>query len=213
MKKTIIFPLLLAFLLLPSMGLAATHKVIKTSKPFFLQKVYTSRVLDLSIQGDPLATPQQCINHLLRQNPYPAITVSPEELVNYYYEEAKIEGIRADAAFAQALHETGYFRYGGDVVAPQNNYCGLGATGQDTKGVWFPDAQTGVRAHIQHLLAYSSTRRPVMPIVDPRYVLVKSSDKFGQCTTWNSLDGRWAVPGEGYGQKIQMIHTSILTGK
>lgn len=43
-----------------------------------------------------------------QNNPNPKITVSAEELVDYYYEEAGKEGIRPDAAFAQALKETGF---------------------------------------------------------------------------------------------------------
>ena len=213
MKKLIIIPLSAVLLLFSASAFAATHRVIKESRPFFMPKVYTRELLELSIQGNNTATREQCVNHLLLHNPYPYISVSPAELVEHYYEEAQIEGIRADVAFAQALHETGYFRYGGDVVAMQNNYCGLGTIGGGVKGAWFPDARTGVRAHIQHLLAYCSTRSPATPIVDPRYTLVRESNHFGQCRTWTSLGGHWAVPGEGYGEKIQIIHTLILTGK
>jgi len=168
---------------------------------------------DLTILGEPLATKEQCLEYLLKRNPFPALTVSPKELIDYYYEEGIHEGIRPDVAFAQALHETGNFRYGGDVVPLQNNYSGLGTTGGGVKGAWFPSAQMGVRAQIQHLLAYATTRPPKNPIVDPRYDLVKNSDRFGQSVTWTDLNGKWAVPGKTYGQKILTIHGKILTGR
>ncbi|SHJ55713.1 glucosaminidase domain-containing protein [Propionispora hippei] len=169
--------------------------------------------LALSIMGPPMATEEQCVQYLLRRNPLPLLTVSPRQLVAYYYEEATREGIRPDVAFAQALHETGNFRYGGDVVPLQNNYCGLGTTGGGVKGAWFETAQIGVRAQIQHLVAYTATRRPVTDIVDPRYELVRRSANFAQAVSWTDLNGRWAVPGTTYGQKIMTIHQRILEGE
>ena len=44
---------------------------------------------------------------------------------------------------------------GGTVTPDQNNYCGLGTTSAYVKGAYFPSSQLGVRAHIQHLLAYA----------------------------------------------------------
>lgn len=167
-------------------------------------------IFDLSIIGSPLATKEQCVQHLLRTNPYPAITVSPEELVNIYYYEAIDEGIRPDIVFAQALLETGYFKFGGDVVPLQNNYCGLGTSGKGVGGAWFFSAQIGVRAQVQHLLGYTSTRPPKKEIVDPRYELLKFSKNFGGVRTWTELNGKWAVPGINYGQKILKIHEKIM---
>lgn len=168
---------------------------------------------DLTIIGPPLATEEQCVKYLLRRNPMPLITVELRQLVQYYYAEGLSEGIRPDVAFAQAVHETGHFRYGGDVVPLQNNYCGLGTTGGGVKGAWFTSAQIGVRAQIQHLLGYSATRPPQKAVVDPRYELLKTTGKFGQAVTWTDLNGRWAVPGETYGQMILKIHQRILTEK
>lgn len=170
----------------------------------------TSTVFDLSIAGPPLATKEQCVQYLLRNNPFPAITVSPEELVTIFYKEAIDEGIRPDIVFAQALLETGYFKFGGDVVPLQNNYCGLGTTGNGRGGAWFFSAQIGVRAQVQHLLGYSSTILPKKEIVDPRYTLLKNSPNFGGVKTWTELNGKWAVPGNNYGQKILKIHEKIM---
>lgn len=159
---------------------------------------------DTSIIGTPMATQQQCVKYLLRNNPNPNLKVSPEEIVAYYYEEGKREGIRPDVAFAQALKETGFFRYGGDVIPEQNNYCGLGTTGGGVKGEFFATPQLGVRAHIQHLLSYTSKRPPKVEIVDPRYELIQKfrPQIFGKLTKWTDLNGVWAVPGKHYGEDI-----------
>lgn len=164
-----------------------------------------------SILGAPMATQQQCLTHLLRKNPHPAISVSPAALVSYYYEEGEREGVRPDVAFAQALHETGYFGYGGTVVPEQNNYCGLGTTSSRVRGTYFPSAKMGVRAHIQHLMAYASTRKPTEPIVDPRYGLVRTLYGNRTLGTWRELNGRWAVPGRYYGQRIMEVFGQILS--
>lgn len=170
----------------------------------------TLSTYDTSIIGTPIATQQQCVKYLLRNNPRPNLKVSAEEIVAYYYEEGRREGIRPDVAFCQALKETGFFRYGGDVVPEQNNYCGLGTTGGGVRGEYFSTPQLGVRAHIQHLLAYSSTRRPTMPVVDPRYGLVRQAYGSRTLGTWQDLNGRWAVPGRYYGQEILSMFRDVL---
>lgn len=171
----------------------------------------TVSAYDNSIMGTPLASQEQCVNYLLSVNPNPNIAVSPRELVSYYYEEGTREGIRPDVAFAQALKETGYFRYGGTVTPDQNNYCGLGTTSSQVKGAYFSSPQLGVRAQIQHLLAYASTRMPSTSVVDPRYSLVRSSYGTRTLTRWEDLNGRWAVPGYTYGEGIMSIFRAMLT--
>ena len=182
--------------------------VREDDSPFSVPKTLSE--YDTAIIGTPLASQEQCVSYLLSVNPHPAISVSPRELVAYYYEEGAREGIRPDVAFAQALKETGFFRYGGTVTPDQNNYCGLGTTSTEIKGAYFATSQIGVRAHIQHLLAYASTRRPVRPIVDPRYNLVRNV--YGTITlgNWQDLNGRWAVPGDSYGQSILSMFRAIL---
>ena len=184
------------------------REVVDTFEEVVVPKTVSTS--DTSIIGTPIATQQQCVKYLLRNNPHPNLSVSPEEIVAYYYEEGAREGIRPDVAFAQALKETGFFRYGGDVIPEQNNYCGLGTTGGGVKGEFFATAQLGVRAHIQHLLAYSSTRRPTTPVVDPRYGIVRQAYGSRTLGTWQDLNGRWAVPGRYYGQEILSMFRDIL---
>lgn len=157
---------------------------------------------DNMIMGGAVATQEQCVRYLLKHNPNPKLNVSPQELVSYYYEEGSRTGIRPDIAFAQALKETGYFRYGGTVIPAQNNYCGLGTTSATVQGAYFATPRLGVKAHIQHLLAYASVDPPQDNIVDPRYDLVRRSYGSNTLTQWKDLNGRWAVPGVGYGQSI-----------
>lgn len=87
-----------------------------------LQVPKTVSAYDDSIIGTPLATQEQCVKYLLSYNPSPNISCTPQQLVSFYYQEGEREGIRPDVAFAHALKETGFFRYGGDVVPSQNNY-------------------------------------------------------------------------------------------
>ena len=184
------------------------REVVDTFEEVVVPKTVSTS--DTSIIGTPIATQEQCVKYLLRNNPHPNLNVSPEQIVAYYYEEGAREGIRPDVAFAQALKETGFFRYGGDVIPEQNNYCGLGTTGGGVKGEFFATPQLGVRAHIQHLLAYTSTRKPTTPVVDPRYGIVRQAYGSRTLGKWQDLNGRWAVPGRYYGQEILSMFRDIL---
>ena len=158
----------------------------------------------ITIMGAAEATQEQMVHFIEKRNPQPKLNCSVEDIVRYYYEEAGREGIRPDVVLCQALKETGFFAYGGDVSPKQNNFCGLGATGNREPGLSFATPQIGVRAHIQHLLAYASTERPHTTLVDPRYKLLVQNrpDIHGQVTKWTGLNGVWAVPGTRYGQEI-----------
>ena len=167
----------------------------------------------VKILGAAEATQAQMAAFIRRRNPQPKLACSVEEIVRLYYEEAGAEGVRADIALCQALKETGFFAYGGDVLPAQNNYCGLGATGNKVKGAHFATPQEGVRAHIQHLMAYATTERPHAPLVDPRYDLVRlyRTDIYGNIKTWTGLNGVWAVPGTSYGQDILLLCREATT--
>lgn len=166
--------------------------------------------LDLSILGAPIATKEQCLAYLLKKNPYPLLSIPPGKLVDMYYEAGLTEGVRPDVAFAQSLHETGYFKYGGDVSPFQNNFAGIGATGNKARGASFALPLTGIYAQMQHLRGYATSLPPAAPLVDPRYDVLKTTPYFGKATTWISLNGKWAVPGNTYGQMILAIHEKIV---
>lgn len=122
-------------------------------------------------------------------------------LAELFLEEGAIEGIRGDIAFCQSIKETGWFRYGGQVLPEQNNFAGIGATNNSPvgKGAWFKTARDGVRAQIQHLKAYANDEALANPCIDPRFGLVTRGAANNQ---WTGLNGRWAVPGDGYGESI-----------
>lgn len=159
---------------------------------------------DITIFGEPVATQEQMVQFIRLRNPHPKINCSIEDLVRYYYEEGAVEGIRADIALCQSIKETGTWNYGGDVVPEQNNFCGLGTTGGGVKGAYFATPQLGARAHIQHLLVYTSTRPTKLENIDPRYdhIINNRRDVYGQVHTWTGLNGIWASPGHNYGQDI-----------
>lgn len=89
-----------------------------------------------------------------------------------YLSESKAEGVKAEVAFVQAMKETNFLKYGGDVDISQYNFAGLGATGGGVAGVSFESVKIGIRAQIQHLKAYATTEPLNNPCVDSRYSLV-----------------------------------------
>jgi hypothetical protein len=146
------------------------------------------------------------------------------EIAEAYLRIGYIYGVRGDVAFSQAILETNWFRFGGDVRADQNNFAGIGAVGGGARGASFPTIEQGVRAHIQHLFAYAT--KDAVPkgetIVDPRFQYVTR----GSAPNWEDLTGKWAVPGydtklyssfeeayqqgQTYGQKIISMHNALL---
>ena len=122
-----------------------------------------------------------------------------EDFCRIVMEESQAEGVRAEVVFCQAMHETGWLQFGGDVKAEQCNFAGIGATG-GVPGATFADVRTGIRAQVQHLKAYASTDPLVNDCVDPRFHLVER----GCAPYLSDLSGRWAV-GDSYGQKISAM--------
>lgn len=94
-----------------------------------------------------------------------------EQFAQIFYEETNAEGVKAEVAFTQCMKETGFLKYGGDVLPNQYNFAGIGATGA-VHGASFKDVRTGIRAQIQHLKAYASTSPLNNACVDPRFNLV-----------------------------------------
>lgn len=211
---------------LPAAAEIVSEIVSETTEP-----VQEYRYANLTIQGSNIATEAELQAMLDQKEPeirrmmetqYPELgfTQFPRDIVKLYLEIGEKYHIRGDLAFAQALKETGYFQFYGKVQAYQNNFCGLGCSGipnsgeealngvspdkaayvPDMHGISFATVADGVEAHIQHLYAYATTE-PLpdgCELVDPRFSYVKR----GAAKTWIDLDGRWAVPGNGYGESI-----------
>ena len=116
-------------------------------------------------------------------------------------EEANAEGVKAEILFAQAMYETGWLQFGGSVKAEQCNFGGIGAINTSAAGVAFDNVRIGLRAQAQHLKAYASFEPLHNACVDPRFNKVDR----GVAPCLEDLDGRWAVPGVGYGKRIALI--------
>ena len=160
----------------------------------------------------------QCCETILKNN-----SKFDTNIVKAFFGIAPIYGIDPIRAISQSILETGWFKYGGSAVTPdQHNYCGMGVTSNGVKGSSFDTVENGVRAQLQHLFAYGS--KEALPsgetLVDPRFKYVTR----GLAPTWEELAGRWCVPGyEGndpeasmkvgttYGQKIDKIYQGIIS--
>ncbi|MHB8870506.1 MAG: glucosaminidase domain-containing protein [Thermoleophilia bacterium] len=156
-------------------------------------------------------TAAELSTYLLRNESAPKFTVPTETLAGYYVKYAAEVGLRADVLWAQMLHETGFGAYGGSVSPGQNNYAGIGATGGGAPGISFATAEAGVMAHVAHMVAYVFTATPAPwanSTTDPRYDMVAPR---GVARVLSDLDGRWAVPGDGYGVAIEN-HVRAING-
>ena len=99
------------------------------------------------------------------------------DFASIVYDEAVAEGVSPELVFVQAMKETGWLRFGGDVSVSQYNFSGIGAVGGGAKGATFPDVRTGIRAQVQHLRAYAdnsvTTASLANAVVDPRFTYVR----------------------------------------
>lgn len=126
------------------------------------------------------------------------------DIAPIYWKYGQLYGIRPEVLYAQAAKETGFGRFGGAVRPEMHNYCGLktrSASGDATQDhASFPDDDTGVHAHVQHMAVYTGLA-PIGPVVDPRYDLVKGLPWAGTVRYVEELGGKWA-PNPEYGVSI-----------
>lgn len=114
-------------------------------------------------------------------------------------------GILPEVAFAQALKETANFNFGGTALPEWHNPAGLGVTGAPGVGNIFPDWETGIRAHLGHLLWYFGPHRPEFCQYDQRHF----GGHKNLPNDLRQLNGKWAIPGTNYGQSIDAIAKQI----
>jgi len=143
---------------------------------------------------------QQLFNFFISKNPN-AKYEKVMQLAEYYIKECTIEGINSDVAFVQMCLETGFLKFGGLVTENMNNFCGLGSIDKANPGNTFETVLLGVRAHVQHLHAYGTTRELVQTLVDPRYKYVNPR---GKAPTIQELAGTWASD-QNYGKKLESL--------
>lgn len=161
-----------------------------------------------NILGSAQCSAQQMYAYLKGVNPQATEYFS---LAQTYLEEGEAEGVRGDVAFAQTLLETGHFQFGGDVLPAQNNFCGLGTTGNGEPGCSFDTPTLGVRAQIQHLQAYAGTGTLHQACVDPRYGYVTrgSAPYVEWLGSQENPQGLGWASASGYGAKILALLEKI----
>ena len=147
------------------------------------------------LMGRGHASEVQLIMFLKAQQP---TSLQFPELPKLYREEAAIEGVNADLAFAQMCLETDFLRFSNGTKPEQNNFAGLSGMGAATQT--FLDPRIGVRAHIQHLKAYASPEPLLQQPVDPRFRFVRR----GVAPTLAQLGDRWSSDPH-YATKVMAI--------
>lgn len=132
-------------------------------------------------------------------------------IATFYMRHGERLGLRWDYAFFQMLVETGFLRYTGDVKWTQNNFAGLGATGGGVRGESFSSVETGVKAHLEHLLMYSGTyvdnptAERTRKIQDWK-VLAKWQRNFkNRAMTYKDMAAKWAPGSRGYPRDIEFV--------
>lgn len=169
----------------------------------------------MSVDNLPEITLEQAVKFILSVNQTPRITTSVSELVYSFIRAGYIENIRWDVALAQSIHETGYFKYGGQVKPEQNNFAGIGVLNGGAGGATFETVFKGALAQIQHLKGYANKDELVHENVDPRFKYVTRGhapylEWLGQKenprnNSTTGLNIGWAVPGDNYGKNIRSI--------
>ena len=143
--------------------------------------VYEKRIADkrnyTNIMGDSETTLNQMVAYYNANASYPMFYQTSdaptiEDFCRIYLEECSAEGVRAEVAFCQAMKETGFLKFGGNVKIEQYNFAGLGATGGGVSGASFASVRLGIRAQVQHLKAYASTDNLNYECVDSRFDFV-----------------------------------------
>lgn len=120
-----------------------------------------------------------------------------QDNVDIYYRVCKEVGLNPSIAFVQYCHETGFnYKNGTGVLnASYCNPCGMkttvgGACDKAASHIRFPNWETGIRAHVDHLALYAGCKGyPKAVTDDPRhfpYLL-------GTAKMISDLDGKWAV--------------------
>lgn len=188
----------------------ANPNLQKTGEAVTTKSVYQDNSF---IMGDPKVDVARMVEWYKSKNKtFPAATYEKygaktiEEYCTILYDEATYEGVRPEVVFAQAMKETGWLAFGGQVKAEQCNFCGLGALDGGAAGADFSSygkdaVRMGLRAQVQHLKAYACTdalkRTGAGACVDPRFDKVTR----GSSPTVMGLTGKWATAPD-YGERL-----------
>ena len=159
-------------------------------------------------------TVNQMVNYYNAKASYPAYYGNANvpdirSFCQIYYDEATAEGVDPALAFTQAMKETGFLKFTGQVKIEQFNFAGMGVTGAGTNGDSYQNVREGIRAHVQHLKAYA-VKNPTFanPVVDKRYSSWFAANRSGTAPyiEWLGISENpsgfgWATE-KGYGYSI-----------
>lgn len=159
-------------------------------------------------------TVNQMVNYYNAKASYPAYygNANVPDIRNFcqiYYDEATAEGVDPALAFTQAMKETGFLKFTGQVKIEQFNFAGMGVTDASTNGDSYQNVREGIRAHVQHLKAYA-VKNPAFanPVVDKRYSSWFAANRSGTAPyiEWLGISENpsgfgWAAE-KGYGYSI-----------
>ena len=172
-----------------------------------------------SIMGTSSTSVEQMVKYYNAHATYPAFyagTDAPtiEAFCQIYMEECAAEGVKAEVAFCQAMNETGFLKFGGQVSITQYNFAGMGATDDGAAGASFPNVRTGVRAQVQHLKGYASTDALNNACVDPRFAYLSKSRGCAPIVEWlgineNPAKKGWATS-VNYGYNLRNLYMNKL---
>jgi len=154
---------LLALLLLPCAGdAAALPRILASADNPVPQCVRPAALMDFVAERNAQRSPPRMIDPryanlaALYRRIGQCVARPPDKCV----------AVRWDYAFFQMLIETNYLTFRrpngvpAAVVPADNNFAGVGATVSGKPGERFKDIATGVLAHLQHVLMYSTVRIP-----------------------------------------------------
>lgn len=159
-------------------------------------------------------TVNQMVNYYNAKASYPAYCGNANvpdirSFCQVYYDEATAEGVDPALAFTQAMKETGFLKFTGQVKIDQFNFAGMGVTDASTNGDSYQNVREGIRAHVQHLKAYA-VKNPTFanPVVDKRYSSWFAANRSGTAPyiEWLGISENpsgfgWATE-KGYGYSI-----------
>ncbi|MGH3980475.1 MAG: glucosaminidase domain-containing protein, partial [Pseudonocardiaceae bacterium] len=132
----------------------------------------------------------------------PRLGLPVDDVIRLYLTEAAAENVAGDLAFAQAVHETGWFT---NSDTTRNNFAGIAHPDGTAVGKAFPDVGTGVRAHIQLLKKFAAGN-------DTRLAHADVAPAAGaQAATWEALTGTWATD-PGYWTALSHLYADMLAG-
>jgi hypothetical protein len=207
---TIRLLLLLAFLLLPGTAQAAAlpriiaaadNAVPACVTPAALMRFVDDRNAKIHRQIDPRFTRIAALYQRIGS----CVARAPEKCV----------AVRWDYAFFQMLIETNYLTFRRPDGTPasmsslDNNFAGVGAAISGKPGEHFNDAATGVLAHLQHVLMYSTTRVPNPVAKRTRQVQDDVLDAMRQLhrpVTFGDLARQWTGTGHNaYATEMQQL--------